>query len=444
MEIDEQTFRRESGRMVGALTRVFGVHNLSLAEDVVQEAFCRAIESWSKSGPPANPQAWLMTTAKNCALDAIRKRRTADKVAPELDAMLRSEWTLVPVLDELLAPDAVRDDQLRMMFSCCDPRLPETSQVMLILHILCGLSVAEVAAAFMSSYEAAEKRLARSKKTVADAPGLFDVSTPEDVAERLPGVQRALYLLFNEGYHGASSQAAVRPDLCREAMHLAAVLLKDERSATPATAALAALMALHAARLPARLDRSGELVALFEQDRTRWDQGLIAEGLKLLSLAASGQRLSEYHLEAAIAAEHAAAASAEETNWEKIVSLFDQLLSIRGSPVIALNRAIALAQTKGPEAGLAAIGEIDGADILKAYPFYAATLGELELQCGRKDLAAGHFREAMGLARNPAERSFLARRVEDSGGAHRARRLDLYCETVTPRVGPPSRDVASE
>ncbi|HEU5067095.1 MAG TPA: sigma-70 family RNA polymerase sigma factor [Sphingomicrobium sp.] len=436
MEIDELLFQRESGRMVGALTRVFGVHNLALAEDVVQEAFCRALEAWTERGPPLNPQAWLMTTAKNCALDAIRRRRTAARAAPELSAMLRSEWTLVPVLDQLLSPDAVRDDQLCMMFSCGDPRLAEASQVMLILHILCGLSIAQVAAAFMTSYSAVEKRLGRAKKVLADAPGLFDVSAPKDVTERLPAVQRALYLLFNEGYHGASPRSAVRPDLCREAMRLTAILLQDSRSATPTTSALAALMSLHAARLPARLGSSGELVALSDQDRSRWDQALIAEGLKLLSLSASGTRLSEYHLEAAIAAEHAAAPDADRTNWAKIVLFYDQLLAIRKSPVVSLNRAIALAQAAGPDEGLGAISEIEGANALAAYPFYPATLGQLELQCGRPDIAAGHFREAESLARNTAERNFLTRRAQQSVGAPGLRRLDTYGETVNYEATP--------
>ncbi len=199
----------------------------------------------------------------------------------------------------------------------------------------------------MSPHAAIEKRLVRAKKILADAPGLFDVSTLDDVADRLPGVQRALYLLFNEGYHGASTRSAVRSELCREAMHLAAALLQDGRTATPGSHALAALMCLHAARLPARRDSSGELLPLSEQDRGLWDQELIAEGLQLLSLASKGASLSEYHLEAAIASVHAAALSVASTDWTKIVSLYDQLLAIRLSPLIALNRAIAIAQATG-------------------------------------------------------------------------------------------------
>jgi RNA polymerase sigma factor (sigma-70 family) len=435
MEVDEHLYRRESGRMVGAMTRVFGVHNLDLAEDVVQEAFCRALETWSQRGPPANPQAWLMMTAKNCALDVLRRRRTAANAVLELSTLLRSEWTLEPVLDELLSPGAVKDDQLRMMFSCCDPRLPEPAQVMLILHILCGLGVAEVASAFMSSYAATEKRLARAKKVLADAPRLFDVSAPEDVAGRLPGVERALYLLFNEGYHGASEQSPVRPDLCREAMHLTAILLQDGRAATPASYALAALMSLHAARLPARRDSAGELLPLSEQDRSRWDQELIAEGFKLISLSAQGPRLSEYHLEAAIASVHAAAPSAVDTDWTRIISLYDQLLKLRSSPVIALNRAVAVAQANGAEQGLRAIHLIKGVECLAAYPFYAAALGELELRCRRRKTALDYFTRALQLARNPAERRFFTRKVEECGAGIDRRSMDTYGE-LAARIDP--------
>jgi RNA polymerase sigma factor (sigma-70 family) len=430
MTVNEHLFRRESGRMVGALTRVLGLHNLDLAEDVVQEAFCRALETWSQRGPRANPQAWLMMTAKNCALDVLRRRRTAAGTVPELGTLLRSERTLAPMLDDLLSPGAVKDDQLRMMFSCCDPRLPEPAQVMLILHILSGLGVAEVASAFISSYVATEKRLVRAKKVLADAPGLFDVSAPEDVTVRLPGVQRALYLLFNEGYHGASAQSAVRPDLCREAMHLTAVLLQDTRAGTPASYALAALMSLHAARVPARRNAAGELLPLSEQDRSRWDQELIAEGIKLISLSAQGPQLSEYHLEAAIASVHAAAPSTADTDWTCIVSLYDQLLALRSSPVIALNRAIAVAQANGAEQGLRAIHLIKDVECLAAYPFYAAALGELELRCRRRNIALDHFTRALQLARSPAERRFIARKMEECGAGIERRSMDMYGEVA--------------
>src|SRR5206468_387386 len=349
MEPTDHLFRRESGRMVATLTRIFGIHNLALAEDVVQDAFCRALEVWKFHGVPENPSAWLMATAKNRALDVLRRERTARTFAPELGRMLDSEWTLAPAVEELFGAPAIHDGQLRMMFSCCHPRLPEEAQVALMLHILCGFSVDEVAGAFVSSHAAIEKRISRAKKVMAGSKRLFDVSGQGDLSVRLPAVQRALYLLFNEGYHGASPESAVRAELCREAMRLVALLLDHPLGATPATRALAALMSLDAARLPARVNESGNLSSLFDQDRGRWNAALLAEGLRLLDLSAAGSELTEYHLEAAIAAVHANACRAEDTNWAAIVSLYDALLGVRPSPVIALNRAIAVAQLEGPE-----------------------------------------------------------------------------------------------
>src|SRR5215469_14699370 len=304
MEPSDHLFRREAGRMVATLTRVFGVHNLALAEDVVQDAFCRALEVWKFRGVPENPAAWLMTTAKNRALDVLRRERTARTFAPELGRLLQSEWTLSPVVEELFAENAVKDDLLRMMFSCCHPRLPEEAQIALMLHILCGFSVHEVASAFVSGHAAMEKRIARAKKVFAGSKRLFDTADARDFVVRLPAVQRALYLLFNEGYHGASSEAAVQADLCHEAIRLAGLLREHPLGSTPATYALCALMCLHAARLPARLDRAGDLRSLFDQDRSQWDANLIAEGERLLDLSASGTELSEYHVEAAIAWAH--------------------------------------------------------------------------------------------------------------------------------------------
>jgi RNA polymerase sigma factor (sigma-70 family) len=410
MEPGDHLFRRESGRMVATLTRIFGVHNLALAEDVVQDAFCRALEVWKFRGVPENPSAWLMATAKNRALDVLRRERTARTFAPELGRLLESEWTLAPTVTESFAPQAIKDDQLRMMFSCCHPRLPEEAQVALMLHILCGFSVNEVAAAFVSSHAAMEKRITRAKKALAGSKKLFDIADARDFAARLPAVLRALYLLFNEGYHGASAESAVRSELCREAMRLAALLREHPLAATPATFALSALMSLHAARLPARLDSSGELRSLFDQDRSQWDTHLVEEGQRLLDLSASGPELTEYHVEAAIAWVHAAAASAEGTDWGRIVSLYDQLMAIRPSPVVELNRAIAIAQHEGPQRGLEEIRAIGNSDRLAAYPFYHAALGEFEFRAGRPDAAREHFRAALALARNPAERSFLRRK----------------------------------
>jgi predicted RNA polymerase sigma factor len=328
-----------------------------------------------------------------------------------LARLLDSEWTLAPAIDELFTANAIKDDLLRMMFTCCQPRLAEEAQVALILNILCGFSVAEIASAFVSSHAAIEKRITRAKKLLAASKRLFDVAAPTDFAARLPAVHRALYLLFNEGYHGASAESAVRAELCHEAIRLAALLLEHRLGATPATYALSALMRLNAARLPARVDAAGDLQSLFDQDRSLWDRKLVLEGLKLLEFSANGSELAEYHLEAAIASVHATAPRAEDTDWDRIISLYDTLIAIRPSPVVALNRAIAVAQRDGPERGLEAIGAIEDRDRLAAYPFYPAALGELELHRGRHKIARKHFRAALALARNPMERRFLDQRV---------------------------------
>lgn len=412
MELSEHLFRHEAGRMVATLTRIFGVHNLSLAEDVVQDAFCRALEIWKFQGVPENPSAWLMTTAKNRALDVLRRERTARTFAPELTHQLESEWTLAPTIEEQLGPAAMKDDELRMMFSCCGPRLSEDAQVALILHILCGFSVDEIANAFVSGHAAVEKRIVRSKRVLAGSKKLFDISGAEDFGRRLPAVQRALYLLFNEGYHGASPEKAVRVELCQEAMRLTSMLLKSPLGATPSTYALAAIMSLNAARLPARLDPSGSLAALADQDRSHFDRALAEEGLRLLERSASGPELSDYHVEAAIAWVHTSTQRTEDTDWATIISLYDKLMAIRPSPIVALNRAIAIAQREGPQRGLDEINAIQDSERLAKYPFYHAALGELEFASGHLQNAREHFAAALEVARNPMERSFFEHKID--------------------------------
>ena len=411
MEVGEHLFRREAGRMVAALTRIFGVHNLALAEDVVQDAFCRALETWRIRGMPENPPAWLMATAKNRALDVLRRERTARTFEPELSRFLQSEWTLAPAVAERFSEHAIQDDLLRMMFSCCHPRLAEEAQVALVLNILCGFSVDEIASAFVTGHAAVEKRIVRAKRVLGRSKKLFDVTSNEAFSLRLPAVQRTLYLLFNEGYHGASAETAVRLELCDEAIRLIKLLLEHRQGGTPSTYALAALMCLGAARLPARVDASGNLSSLLHQDRSQWDSQLIAEGERLLDLSASGTEVTEYHLEAAIAWIHATAESVEKTDWKQIVSLYDTLLKVRPSPIVELNRAIAVGQDEGPARGLEELGAISDRERLTKYPFYFAALAELELSSGNKEIAREHFRTALALARNPMERRFLERRI---------------------------------
>jgi predicted RNA polymerase sigma factor len=423
MELGDHLFRQEAGRMVAALTRVFGIHNLALAEDVVQDAFCRALDVWRFRGVPENPSAWLMATAKHRAIDVLRRERTARTFAPELGRLLESEWTLVPTVEELFGPLAVKDDLLRMMFSCCTPRLAEEAQVALVLHILCGFGISEVAAAFLDTEAATQKRISRAKKVLASSKRLFDLADA-DFPRRLSAVHRAVYLLFNEGYHGASAESPMQVELCHEAIRLVRLLLDHPETAMPSTYALAALMSLHAARLPARANASGQLQSLSDQDRSHWDRELIEEGQRLLEQSASGPEVMEYHVEAAIALVHAHAEQAETTNWAQIVRLYDTLMTIHPSPIVALNRAIAVAQVQGPESGLQEIHAIADRDRLSRYPFYFAALGDLELRCGQLEAARQHFGDAVARARNSMEREFFQKRIracEDIGQEGRER-----------------------
>jgi RNA polymerase sigma-70 factor (ECF subfamily) len=412
MELSEHLFRHESGRLVASLTRIFGVHNLALAEDVVQDAFCRALEVWKVRGVPDNPSAWLMAVAKHRALDVIRRDNTARTMAPELARVLQSEWTLAPAIDEAFTSPVVRDEQLRMMFSCCHPRLSEEVQIALVLNVLCGFGASEISRAFLTSCAAMEKRISRAKKVLAGGKRLFDLSDA-DFGTRLSAVRRALYLLFNEGYHSGSGTHAIRAELCGEAIRLTMLLLEAPSAAQPETYALAALMCLLAARLPARLNVAGDLNPLPEQDRSRWDPRLVEDGLALLDRSATGPAVSAYHLEAAIAAAHATARSIETTDWTAIVHLYDRLMDIAPSPVVALNRAIAIGQRDGPDSGLEALHAIPDSDRLRDYPFYPAALGELELRRGRAETARDLFASAAALARNSTERRFLERRARE-------------------------------
>jgi RNA polymerase sigma-70 factor (ECF subfamily) len=341
-------------------------------------------------------------------LDELRRQRTRRRFAPDLEYLLQSEWTLEP---------ALQSDQLRMMFSCCHPRIPEEAQVALVLHILCGFGVGEVAAAFLSGRAAIEKRMSRAKRVLASSRRLFDLER-DDLLPRLGAVHRALYLLFNEGYHGANPERSVREELCQEAMRCVGMLLQNPSTRTSATLALSSLMSFHLARLAGRLDSEGRLIPLEKQDRSLWDDRLVAQGQALLDeafRAADGP--GPYHFEAAIAGAHASTPHARETPWREIVALYDGLMRLQPTPVVALNRAMAIGHAEGPERGLEVIHAIEAQDVLRGYPFYSAAIAELELRCGRPEVAKERFRDALGLARNPAERQFIEERMRACSAA---------------------------
>jgi RNA polymerase sigma factor (sigma-70 family) len=400
----ELDFRRESARMLAALTRILGLHNLALAEDAVQDVLCRALEVWKFAGPPRDAPAWLVTAARNRAIDLIRRERTRRQFAPDLE--LRTEYALAPTVSAMFKENEIEDDLLRVMFSVCAPNLSEAAQLALVLKLLCGFGTREIAAALLSTEAAVEKIVARGKETLARAGALYEVSGRSQIESRLEAVQHALYLLFSEGYHGSGEP--VQEELCAEAMRLCGLLAQHAVCATPRTLALLSLMCFHAARLSARAANDGSLLLLEEQDRSRWDRGLMERGFELLDRSATGDELSEYHLEAAIASLHCAAPSVAETDWPRIVELYDLLQQLRPSPMVALNRAIAVGEARGPAAGLEALGALAGEPKLQASPFLAAAQGRLLLRAGRPEEAARSFTEAARRSRNPLEAELFA------------------------------------
>lgn len=403
----DHLFRREAGKMVSTLVRILGLHNLELAEEVVQETLCRALEVWKYNRIPTNPAAWLMLAAKNRAIDTIRRQKTSRKFSPELAYLLDTEWALVSTVEACFLEHEIRDDQLRMMFSCCHPQLSPESQIMLILKMLCGFSAGEIASAFLATVPAVEKRLTRARALLEASGGQYGVSEAAQIAKRIESVHRALYLLFNEGYHSSHTSETTRQELCSEAMRLTLLLAEHQDCALPETHALMALMCLHAARLASRVDDKGCLILLAEQDRSCWDRRLIDIGFRYLDEAGVPGALAQYHLEAAIAAEHCVAESFEDTDWKSILVLYDLLLQVQPSPIIALNRAIVVGQIEGPDAGLAALGEIDGLSRLSAYRFLSAAAGDFHRRAGRPVEAAKHLTEALRLTTNASERRVL-------------------------------------
>lgn len=403
----EHLFRREAGKMVSYLTRLFGFSRLNLAEDVVQDTLYQALQTWSMRGLPDNPSAWLMRVARNRAIDLIRRDDHFQNLAPALAELQQPE----AAPDEPVSEREIQDDQLRMMFACCHPGVSAEVQISLILKTLCGFSVSEIAKALLASPDAIEKRLGRARTFLREAGTLAELTNPTDLPGRMAAVYQAIYLLFNEGYHGSQSERTVREDLCFEALRLALLLSEHPAGARPATFALVALFCFDAARLPGRVDAAGFLIPLEQQDRSTWNQELIGRGFSYLERSAAQTEVSAFHLEAGIAALHSSAPAYERTDWPGIVELYDRLYGLTPTPIVALNRAIAVGQAQGPAAGLRALETIAAVPILKEYPFYPAAQGEFHRLAGHSAAARACFEQALRLARNPAEVRYLERKL---------------------------------
>jgi RNA polymerase sigma-70 factor (ECF subfamily) len=400
-----RAFQEEWGRIVATLIRSTG--DWDLAEECAQDAFARALERWPRDGVPDNPGAWLTTTARNRARDRLRRAQTGRAKAREA-AMLDPDDFTAPT-----GASGVDDDRLRLIFTCCHPALSVEAQVALTLRTLAGLTTPEIARAFLVPEATMAQRIVRAKRKIKDAGIPYRVPPAHLLPERTAAVLAVLYLLFNEGYAASSGAEVVRADLASEAIRLARLLtalMPDEPEAT----ALLALMLFHHARRASRIDRAGELMPLEEQDRTTWDQAMIEEGEQLLDRALRRQRPGPYQVQAAVAACHATAPTASDTDWQEIAVLYAELGRMTGSPVVELNRAVAVAMAHGPAAGLELVGALD--DQLGDYRYLHATRADLLRRLGRYDEATVAYRRAVELTTSEAERRYLDRRLVEVSG----------------------------
>ena len=396
--------------MVAHLARVLGPAHLDLAEETVQEAMLRALETWPVQGVPENAAAWLFRVAHNLAIDAVRRNRLAsDKTAAVVAELARS--AAAEPGDPHLEGE-LRDDELRLIFMCCHPEIPQEAAIALSLKVACGFSVREIARAFLADDAAIAQRLVRAKRQIRERRLALELPAETEIRGRLDAVLGVLYFTFNEGYTAHQGDELIRRDLCGEALRLGQLIASSSLGA-PRVDALVALMALQMARSPARIDEAGDLVLLDDQDRSRWDQELITLGFHHFDRSIAGEEVSAYHVQAAIAATHARAAAAESTDWGMILELYDQLLEMNGSPVVALNRAVALAKVRGPAEALAAIEPLSADAKLREYYLLAAVKGHLLLELGRRDEAAACFRAALECRCSEPERRFLRRKLAE-------------------------------
>jgi RNA polymerase sigma-70 factor (ECF subfamily) len=398
--------------MVAVLTRIFGLPNIETAEDIVQDAFAQALKEWTFKTPP-NPSAWLMMTAKNKAIDVIRREKYKENHASATAAEIQSSHTSVPIIENLFLQNEIKDSQLRMIFACCHPSLSYADQIALTLKICSGFSVDEIATALLSNSETIKKRIQRARKLIAEKNLKFDIPVGTELKKRLDVVLQAIYLLFNEGYNSSNKSDLIRKDLCEEALRLALMLTENEYINQPKCYALVALMALLASRFESRLNNNGEIILLEEQDRTTWNWELIKIGLSYLNKSSAGDEITDYHIEAAIVAEHTIAKDFAATNWDRILQLYDVLKKINPSSAVLLNRAIIIGKISGASAAIREINSIPEAEkFIKSNYLVSAVLGEMHKQEKNFETAKKYFLKAISLTNSDAEKKLIQKKID--------------------------------
>lgn len=398
----DHLFRHQAGQMVSTLTRIFGPHYVDLAEEVVQDALLKALELWPFQGIPENPGGWLMLVARHRALDVVRREASLLTKMPEIERVFR----------QMDHESSFEDDELSMIFLCCHPALTREARIALALKTLGGFSVAEIARAFLMPETALAQRIVRAKRQIREQSLSFEIPDRAGLRDRLDSVLDVLYLMFNEGYSAHSGEDLIRADLCDEAIRLCRMVATNPVSGAPKTHALLALMLLQHARSPARTNDSGNLNQLHEQDRALWNHSMISRGLMHLDRSAAGAELTEYHLQADIAAAHATAATYADTDWPHISNLYDQLYRLNPTPVVALNRAVARARHLGAHAGIEELSCFENHPALIHYHLFHAVLADLWRDAGNNEKAASYYRVALECNCSAPEQRFLADRLK--------------------------------
>ncbi len=400
----DHLFRHESGKMIAVLTRLLGIDHLETAQDIVQDTLLQAMNTWSYGRLPDQPAAWLYRVARNKAIDTLRREKRLKQLLPVYAYQASIEHVFQPYFGE----KEIRDSQLRMMFACCHPSITSESQVALTLKTLCGLSVSEIAKAFLCSEDTINKRLYRAKERIRLELIGLEVPGDAELAARTDSVLKSLYLLFNEGYNSSQPDQLIREDLCSEAMRLCELLCTHPVTAVPRSRALMALFCFQASRLDARLDDQSHIILLRDQDRGKWNRGLIRQGFEWLERAAEPFEVSAYHLEAAIASQHAAAPTFSHTDWQSIYDLYALLYQLQPNPIIAMNKAIASAYAIGKREALETLQQING---LEYHHLYYASIGELYLELLENDKAKVYFEKAIAFTVSRSERQLLLEKI---------------------------------
>jgi RNA polymerase sigma-70 factor (ECF subfamily) len=402
-------FRTESGKMGSVLTRLLGFENLSTAEDLVQETLLSALRVWKFKGIPENPTAWLYAVAKRKAIDVIRHGKVQQQSQPDLVKAFSSEWTLTPTVDHFFLSSEIEDSQLRMIFACCHPSIPYESQIALTLKTLCGLSVNEIARCFLASEETITKRLYRAREKIRSENISLDVPVGQQLRDRIEVVLHTLYLLFNEGYNSSHPELLIRHDLCEEAMRLTLLLTSHPLTNLSECNALLSLLCFQASRENARIDNEGQIVLLENQDRAKWNNALIEKGNFYLNAATENGDVTEYHIEAAIAACHSHASDFGTTDWKMILKLYDNLESVNPSSIVKLNKAVALSYGSSAKEGLEFLAMVEGLD---SHYLFQSTMADFYSRLGDITNAVHHYDKALDLASSTSERELIRRKRE--------------------------------